>query len=314
MFEYLKAGCFTEAYLIASCGGNDLQIKAEKYLMELNYCFSIDLVLSVSRGEFKSLVSKGPICEWYVILKALLENADSTSLDEAVEIFSRRLLENNFNKHALVFVMAAGNLEQFLEIIVGNLATSFSISEISAHELAHVIFVYQLVRILEYLRPNIVKNLKSVSLKITVFEMTTKLKYILHSFGFKAEIANNFFEKDFYGLHLHSKNSELDILVENLIINKEINNLDRDVHYNFEKLSLSPSVEPKNESDCIQSSPNFNRVQYFFSAGKSQENNQKLNYNDVPLFNTKLSKLSPQMSSTGINNCHYCEWILNIFT
>lgn len=309
MVDCLNTGRFTEALIIATCGGSDLQLKAEKFISERNYCLPINLALSISRRDFLSLVSNGPIYEWYRIFKVIFENAEPSSLLEAAGIFSRRLLDSNLHKHALLFLVAAGNLEQFLKIVLDNSMAQLSVFEIGGDEFVHIIRAYQLIRILEALRPNFVKDLTSDLLKITIFEITIKLKYLMHYFGFKTEIATNFFENDFYQLHLKSKNSELDSFIEYLQNSDDVHNQTAD-YKSFERLSLKVSNEPKIDSGISQNNSTFSNVDTspkLFASTSSLGKVPNPNYNDVPIINSKLSKLSPHLhlNSNGIVNYRY---------
>lgn len=297
MNDCFAAGRPVDALLISNCGGIDLRSKAENFILGSSDSFLLNLAVSLSRNDLYEFTSTAPANEWLRMLRVISKHSAKESEHHLYKKLATRLVGENMYNPALFAAILALDFELFLEVV---LKLTQKDRTLRAQEL---IDFFKIIRIIEALKPNSIKSIANYSTKIAVFEIVSKLAYLLSSAGFKADFVTNLLDKDFYDSHMKTKNPLIDTFFDSMGTSNPSNNviLSRD---------LAPATVQLSESNVkhlpqqILSSSSFGYIPtkpQFFSNNISCSPSPSLNrnYNDVPVLIPKFSKHSPQLCSQG---------------
>lgn len=297
MNDCFAAGRPVDALLISNCGGIDLRSKAENFILKSNNSFHLNLAVNLSRNDLHDFTSTAPVSEWFRVLRVISKHSDEEYAHHLFKQLAARLIGENMNIPALFAAALAVDFELFLEVV---LKLTLKNRTQSVQEL---IDFFKIIRIIEALKPNSIKCIEKFSTKIAVFEIVSKLTYMLSSAGFKADFVANLLDKDFYDSHVKTKNPLIDTFVEFM---ETSNSNTNEIFTRNSALVTVPFSESKIKTlpQQTSSSSSFGFAQtkpQFFSNNLSCSSSpsQNRNYNDVPMLIPKFSKHSPQLCSQG---------------
>ena len=293
----LDAQRFSDALFIANYGGKELRERTEDYIMHKNGQFYLNMAKSIGRNEFESFVYTSPIAQWRNILKAICLHAKPESLPSLTKILYSRFINEGMERPALFAAIVSRDFEKIMEIYLGNMRSNIQNDIFSSNIMDNLIKSYKLLRILEYICPNYVEYFDSTPNKIAVFEIVVKIKALLSSFGFDDKFIYNFQKESSYTDHIKNKNTEIDVFIESRLEN---------LSPQLVKCKMPPPVVP-----TFTGNASNENIQLFSTSTCSQNiipacsqintawRVSSVKYNDAPIVNPKLSKLSPQIGDQG---------------
>ena len=296
MLDCIKIHRFADAIIISDCGGNELRKKAEVCISKYSNNTYIQLAKSIRLKDFDKFVEIASLKEWRTVLEGMCTHAEPESIHRLSRILAKRLIDANLQSFACYPLIIAGDLEEFLEIMLKNThvpnAPSSSMSEI----LDKLVFEYKILRILEDYQQGFINCLEKVRNKTSVFEILTKLKSIFTSFGL-GDCVVSLLDTNFFNNHLKNKNEDIDSFIEIIrpfkkghsdvpIIEDLVSSFKNDlgIHSNpiYNSALNMPEYSPKIDP---------------FPVHSLQTSTTK--YNDAPIINRNLSKLSSHIGIQG---------------
>lgn len=285
---------FTDALFISNYGSKELREKTEIFILKTNNHFYLNLAKCISTKEFDEFVYKSPISQWGNILKAICLHSSPKALPVLSNILFSRLISENLEYPALFVMVLTRDPEKIVERCL-KVMSSFSQNSDFDSSMDCLIKTYKLLRTLECCFPNYVASITDIELVTTIFEIITKIKMILLSFGLNEKIVIDLVDKKFFDDHMKNKNSEIDLYMENrfgaLFIQDSFNESLLEVSTS---VKCSHSVGPKILSN---SSPPSALSTVYQSTPLLQPSTAM--YNDAPIIISNFSKLSPQIGHQG---------------
>lgn len=283
---------FSDALFISNYGGKELREKIEDHISQRNGRFYLNLAKSIGRNEFESFVSTSPISQWHNILKAVCLYATPENLPSLAEILFSRLIEQGMKRPALFVIILTHDFDKILELWLEIMFSNEVFSDIDSDACNSLVKTYKLLRILYFCCPNYIESLSSISRETFVFGIVIKIKSLLSSFGLDDTFIYDFQKNNFYHDQIKSKNMELDEFVEN-----RLNNIVLQTH-----LGAAVPVIHSASNDNIQSFPSptsLSKIIPSYNQLSPSWQSSNIMYNDAPIVNPKLSKLSPQVGTQG---------------
>ena len=288
----LELQLFSDALFISYYGGKELREKTEDLISQKKDQFYLSLVKSIGRNEFEFLVNTSPIIQWRSILKSLLLHVKPENLPALATILFLRLMEQGMELPALFVVILTRDCDKIVDIFLKRMFSDAIFSNFDSDSFDSIFKAYKFLKILEINFPNYIEFLKNTENKTIAFEVVTKIKTLLSSFGLDNKFVCNFQGGIHYENNISSNNNDFDDRLANLSLNISHN----------EMLPVVPTF--------VSNSP-INNIKPFLSTSSPLKtlsiNNQstlswqspKGMYNDAPIVNPKLSKLSPQLVAQG---------------
>lgn len=296
VLKCIEANRFADALFISNFGTDELRVKTEKEYLQRSSHFYLSLAKCIGRKEYDVFVSTSPIEQWRNILRVICLHAAPDTLPTLARILFLRLINEGLERQALFVGILCRDFEKIVEIYLEKIRSIVKNDNNASNAHDNIIKAYKLLRILEFICPNYVKSFISVHNKIAVFEIETKIKALLSSFGYDDGCIYNFQGKDFYTDIIRNKHQEIDLFVESRLGGP-----------------LSHSVQGKMApvTHAVVDNTSNSRTQSILTpalthtiASNSIQNNpvwitRNIMYNDAPIVNPKLSKLSPKIGNQG---------------
>lgn len=287
MLDCLNNHFFVEAIIISNCGGEELKKRAEKFILNYKNLTFLSIAKSISTNDFDELVSTAPLIRWREILKVISNHASQDRIKNLLKILSNRLIASNLHSSARFVQIISEDFEGFLKITLAH-SNNMEIGEdYIIDNFKNLIFEYKIIRILESFRPGFTNYFENDSVSIQVFEVVTKLKYILSKFGLSDCSLAKFMNKNIHEKYLKNKNPQIDAFFDNHSI----------IQSNLFHSPSAPAAELHNYNVSTQEQLNFNSSAPIIILHSLPASSPK--YNDAPIINPNLSKISPQLVPQG---------------
>lgn len=290
---------FSDALIIANCGENSLREFTEDLILEKSGSIYLSIAKSINRQDLNNFVLQTPLSEWKNILAVICNHSSAISIENLLRKLAERLIQEKLDSCAIYVFIILGDFEKFLDIAFQNQIRLSIKCENDVDFYKNLIFAYKVIRIIEAHSPNYILSFTHTSMKIFVFEIITKLQYLLFSFGLDlSNITKLNYISNIYSPHLQAKNSIIDEFIA--CNSQEVLSNSSDFEHNnnhTENLIVSestPKIPIPTQNILHQKvSTNLNNT----ALNSSWESSLNIKYNDIPTINPNLSKLSPLLLS-----------------
>lgn len=301
MLECIKMNRFVDAIIISDCGGEELREKSEDLIIKSEAPMYLRLAKSIRRRNFDDFVATAPINQWYKILEVVCIYAEPDAVNRLLKVLSERLISEGMHKFACYPLILSGDFEEFLDIILNHKYTLNLMTNSLNLVLEALIFDYKLLRILETYRSGLINSFEKSSNKILAFEISVKLRAIFVSFGYKPCITD-LVDSEFYSKNFKEINVDIDAFIggheaffmKNLVPNDPNpgglhSNQSNEFAISNAHLEFVPIIQRHLTSNPLPLND--------FLAPSLQS--PSIKYNDAPIINPKLLRLSSQIGPQG---------------
>lgn len=297
MHDCLNSSRYFNALIIANCGGKELRTKAEQLILKDTNSFHVNLAIRLMQNDLEGFITTVPVGEeWFRLIKVIFKHATAEYAPNLFKVLSKRLIRESMNIPALLAASLARDFETFLEIVFSRTPKDGNLS------VTELIYYFKIIRIIEALEPNTIKSLKNYSNKVMIFEIVSKLISLFISSGLRIDSIMNFIDREFYDTNIKTKNPEIDAFFEG--INQPSYNYFESIQQVTESPGVgklnSPTHQTTTSSAVLTNSPS--KPRHFFEVKSPSSMSSNTNYNDAPMINPKLAKLSPQFCIQGWSN------------